>query len=296
MVRGSEYAPASSAPPDPSAVRPIDSLPSALAEFESIRERIDGFVPVLCLDFDGTLSPIVDDPASAQLLEGMDRVLRRLVERTHILVLSGRDAYDVRARVGIEGVLVAGSHGFDVLEADGRHEPNAEAVAYLPHLDALEARLRAETASVVGAEVDRKRFGVAVHDRRVAEEDFDRLWATVNEAEHAFPMLRPMRGKRVTEFLPEIDWNKGRALLWLLGRAGYRSDLAVPVCIGDDVTDEDALRVVRGIGVGIVVGTGSRPSAATYAVRDPGEVLVLLERLAAFLEAREPHEDAPAAS
>ncbi|MGE0228062.1 MAG: trehalose-phosphatase [Dehalococcoidia bacterium] len=296
MVRGSEYAPASTAPSDHSAVLPIDSLPSALVEFETIRARIDGFIPVLCLDFDGTLSPIVDDPASARLLDGVEHVLERLVQLVPILVLSGRDAYDVRERVGIDGVLYAGSHGFDVLEADGHHEPNAEAVAYLPHLDALEARLRAETASVVGAEVDRKRFGVAVHDRRVAEEDFDRLWATVNSAEQAFPMLRPMRGKRVTEFLPEIDWNKGRALLWLLGRAGYRSDLAVPVCIGDDVTDEDALRVVRGIGVGVVVGAGSRPSAATYALRDPGEVLVFLGRLAAFLEAREPHDDAPPAS
>lgn len=294
MARATERASAPAATPDLATVAPIDALPSALDAFEEIEARIDGLTPVLCLDFDGTLSPIVDDPASAELLAGMAPVVVRLAELVPILVLSGRDADDVARRMGIEGILYAGSHGFDVRGADGHHEPNAEAVAYLPHLDALEARLRAETADIAGTVVDRKRFGVAVHDRRVAEEDFDRLWEIVNEAGRAFPMLRPMRGKRVTEFLPEIDWNKGRALLWLLGRAGYRADLALPICMGDDVTDEDALRAVRGRGIGIVVGTGARASAATYAVRDPDEVRAFLARLAAFLEGRA-SDDAPLA-
>jgi len=296
MARASERSATAAATHDLAAVLPIDSLPSALDSFEEIEARIDGLTPILCLDFDGTLSPIVDDPDSAQLLDGMEPLVRGLAERVPILVLSGRDADDVARRMGIDGILYAGSHGFDVRVADGRHEPNAEAVEYLPHLDALEARLRTETAEIAGTVVDRKRFGVAVHDRRVAEEDFDRLWEIVNEAGRAFPLLRPMRGKRVTEFLPEIDWNKGRALLWLLGRAGYRADLALPICIGDDVTDEDALRAVRDRGIGIVVGTGTRASAATYAVRDPGEVLVFLERLATFLDGRVSEEASPAAS
>jgi trehalose-phosphatase len=293
MACATEHVSASASPVDLNVVAPIDSLPSALTSFAEVEARIDGLIPVLCLDFDGTLSPIVDEPSSACLLEGVEAVLRRLVAEVPVLVLSGRDANDVGERVGVDGILYAGSHGFDVLEAGGHHEPNAEAVAYLPHLDALEARLRAETSDIVGVVVDRKRFGVAVHDRRVAEDDFDRLWAIVNEAGQAFPMLRPMRGKRVTEFLPEIDWNKGRALLWLLGRAGYRADLAIPVCMGDDVTDEDALRAVRDRGIGIVVGTGSRATAATYAVRDPAEVLEFLERLVAFLDTRASGEAQP---
>lgn len=295
MARSTQDVSAPGAALDPSPVAPIDALPSALESFEEIAHRIDGLTPILCLDFDGTLSPIVDEPTAAQLLDGVAGVLRRLVERVPVLVLSGRDANDVGERVGVEGILYAGSHGFDVLGPDGRHEPNAEAVAYLPHLDALEARLRQETGAIVGAMVDRKRFGVAVHDRRVADDDFDQLWEIVQAAGRAFPMLRPMRGKRVTEFLPAIDWNKGRALLWLLGRAGYRADIALPVCMGDDVTDEDALRAVRDHGIGIVVGTGSRASAATYAVRDPDQVLEFLRRLAAFLEEREGGSARPAA-
>lgn len=295
MARSTQDVSAPGAALDPSPVAPIDALPSALESFEEIAHRIDGLTPILCLDFDGTLSPIVDEPTAAQLLDGVAGVLRRLVERVPVLVLSGRDANDVGERVGVEGILYAGSHGFDVLGPDGRHEPNAEALAYLPHLDALEARLRQETGAIVGAMVDRKRFGVAVHDRRVADDDFDQLWEIVQAAGRAFPMLRPMRGKRVTEFLPAIDWNKGRALLWLLGRAGYRADIALPVCMGDDVTDEDALRAVRDHGIGIVVGTGSRASAATYAVRDPDQVLEFLRRLAAFLEEREGGSARPAA-
>lgn len=278
---------AATTPPEHRDVTPIDALPSALEAFEAIRARVDGLTPILCLDFDGTLSPIVDDPASAVLLDGIEPVLRRLVRLTPILVLSGRDADDVRARVGVGGILCAGSHGFDVLDTDGQHEPNAEALAYLPHLDALEARLRTETQDIAGVVIDRKRFGVAVHDRQVTDErDLERLWSLVSAAAEAFPMLRPLRGKRVTEFLPEIDWNKGRALLWLLGRAGYRADAAVPICIGDDVTDEDALRAVREQGIGIVVGTGSRLTSASYAVRDPAEVLAFLTQLADFLDVR----------
>lgn len=292
MARASERSAAAATTEDLAAVLPIDSLPSALDSFGEIEARIDGLTPILCLDFDGTLSPIVDNPSSARLLEGMEPVVRGLAARVPILVLSGRDADDVARRMGIDGILYAGSHGFDVRGPGGHHEPNAEAVEYLPHLDALEARLRAETADIAGTVVDRKRFGVAVHDRRVAEEDFDRLWAMVSEAGRAFPMLRPMRGKRVTEFLPEIDWNKGRALLWLLGRAGYRADITLPVCMGDDVTDEDALRAVRDRGIGIVVGTGARASTATYAVRDPGEVRVFLERLTVFLDRRAPEDGA----
>ena len=203
-------------------------------------------------------------------------------------MLSGRDANDVRDRIEVDGILYAGSHGFDVLESSGHHEPNAEAVAYLPHLDALEAQLRSETKAISGVLIDRKRFGVAVHDRQVGADDLEGLWEVVEAAGRAFPMLRPMRGKRVTEFLPEIDWNKGRALLWLLGRVGYRTELALPICIGDDMTDEDALRAVRGRGVGIVVGSGARPTAATYAVESPAQVLAFLERLMAFLDARLP--------
>lgn len=288
MPRSLKHAATPSVPVPHVVAVPIEALPSALADFDAISACLGSRTPVLCLDFDGTLSPIVEDPTAAVLLDGVRPVLERLVRAAPTLVLSGRDAADVRDRIGIPDILYAGSHGFEVVEADGTRRPNIEAIALLPALDAAEAQLRQATAAIPGVVIDRKRFSVAVHDRQVAETDFDELWAITAAVAADWPMLRPLRGKRVTEFLPDIDWNKGRALLWLLERAGYTPASAVPICIGDDVTDEDALLAVRDIGIGIVVGSGLRTTAASYSLEDPSEVRAFLDRLAVCLEGRAP--------
>jgi alpha,alpha-trehalase len=243
---------------------------------------------VLCLDFDGTLSPIVSDPGEARLLDGVEGVLKSLATAVPVFVLSGRDAGDVRERVRLPGILYAGSHGFEVMRADGSRQPHEEALAYLPHLEAVERELREATTAIPGVMLDRKRFSLAVHDRLVADEDLEALYRIVAQVSAEFPMLRSMRGKRVTEFLPNLDWNKGRALLWLLDMVGYDEATQAPICIGDDITDEDALRAVRGRGIGIVVGFGERYSAASYSLRDPVEVWEFLGRLQRLVREQAP--------
>ena len=273
-----------SAAADSPAAAPIETLPSALAAFSDLEARLGTLTPILCLDFDGTLSPIVEDPVTARLLDGVEGVLTELASRIPVLVLSGRDVLDVRERMHISGILYAGSHGFEVVRESGERQPHEEALPYLPHLAAAERQLRTATAAIPGVLIDRKRFGVAVHDRLVGDEHLDSLWRVVAGIAAEFPMLRAMRGKRVTEFLPNVDWDKGRALLWLLEMAGFREDRHLPICIGDDITDEDALRTVRGLGIGVVVGSGQRYSAATYALRDPVEVWEFLVRLSRWLD------------
>jgi trehalose-phosphatase len=277
-------------PADSPAAAPIEALPSALRDFRGIARQLGALTPILCLDFDGTLSPIVADPKSAQLLEGVEGVLRGLSQRVPVLVLSGRDAVDVCERIDLPNILYAGSHGFEVVREDGTRQPHREAAPFLPHLDAIEQQLLAATADIPGVVIDRKQFGVAVHDRSVPDAHLEGLWSVVQGIGANFSMLRSMRGKRVTEFLPNVDWNKGRALLWLLEMVGYDPQRHLPICIGDDITDEDALRTVRGRGVGIVVGSGQRYSAATYSVRDPVEVWEFLLRLARLLDERAPTE------
>jgi alpha,alpha-trehalase len=287
MARATQGAPASSASPvDSAAAAPIETLPSALIAFRGVQAELGDRIPILCLDFDGTLSPIVEDPKAARLLDGVEAVLASLAAKVPLFVLSGRDAPDVCERVHLPHILYAGSHGFEVVQMDGQREPLEEALPYLPHLAAVEKRLTTETAKIPGVKLDRKQFGLAVHDRLVADGDLEELWRIVAEVGADFPMLRAMRGKRVTEFLPNIDWNKGKALLWLLEMVGYDEERHLPICIGDDITDEDALRTVRGRGVGIVVGSGQRYSAATYALRDPVEVWEFLVRLSRLLDER----------
>src|SRR5215213_2331469 len=118
MARATTSASASHGPTDSAAAAPIETLPSALMAFEDIQSALDGPTPILCLDFDGTLAPIVDDATKAQLLDGVEAVLADLAARLPVTVLSGRDALDVCERIHLPHILYAGSHGFEVMQDD----------------------------------------------------------------------------------------------------------------------------------------------------------------------------------
>jgi trehalose 6-phosphate phosphatase len=95
--------------------------------------------------------------------------------------------------------------------------------------------------------------------------------------------LRKTGGKKVFELRPQLDWDKGRAVAWLEEELGLRSPQVLTIYIGDDLTDEDAFRQVRGHGVGILVRDESRPTLAHYALEHPGEVRDFLLSLAELL-------------
>ena len=99
------------------------------------------------------------------------------------------------------------------------------------------------------------------------------------------PTLRQTRGKKVIDLQPDISWHKGEAVLWLLKDLD-QSVATLPIYLGDDTTDEDAFRVLRDSGLGIVLDGEGRRSAAHYRLSDPEEVRVLLDRLLKFLKER----------
>jgi hypothetical protein len=83
----------------------------------------------------------------------------------------------------------------------------------------------------------------------------------------------------------QVDWDKGRALLHLLEVLGLQEQADVlPIYIGDDKTDEDAFKALQGPnnGVGILVSTKVKPTAAAFTVRDPDEVAAFLKMLVQF--------------
>ena len=84
----------------------------------------------------------------------------------------------------------------------------------------------------------------------------------------------------VFELRPRIDWDKGRALMWLLESLEGDAGDVLPLYIGDDVTDEDAFAAIADRGIGILVSASPQNTAASYQLRDPGEVCRFLERLA----------------
>jgi trehalose 6-phosphate phosphatase len=192
--------------------------------------------------------------------------------------VSGRDLADVQKLVGVDGIAYAGSHGFDVILPDG--SPQQRGTEFLPDVEAATGQLAERLAAIPAARVERKAFGVAVHVRQVSDDLVPSVEAVVHDVAEAHPRLRRTGGKKVFELRPNVDWDKGRALQWLLEKLRL-GDHAFPMYVGDDETDEDAFRVIRERGLGIVVrGEGDdRPTVARYALRDTDETRRFLQWL-----------------
>ena len=249
-------------------------IPSALEHVQEIAGRSDQLA--VFLDYDGTLTPIVSDPQKALLPDSMRQTLKALARQASVGILSGRDLDDVRQRVDVAAIIYAGSHGFDIA---GRGLRRQEAIEFLPALDLAEKELREKLAGVAGTLVERKRFSIAAHYRNVNESDLPMVERIVTEVTARHRELRTMEGKKVYELLPDIDWDKGKAVLWLLEALGLEHADVRPIYIGDDRTDEDAFRALGQRGVGILVSEQPRPTAASYSLKDPTEVERFLREL-----------------
>jgi trehalose-phosphatase len=229
------------------------------------------------LDYDGTLTPIVCHPEKALLSDSMRQAVQALAMRASVAILSGRDLDDVRQRVDIATITYGGSHGFDI--AGPRGLLKQVATQFLPKLDMVEEELGKQLAEIAGARVERKRFSIAAHYRNVNENDVSKVERAVSEVAARHRELRKMDGKKVYELLPDIDWDKGKAVLWLLETPGLERAKVRPIYIGDDRTDEDAFRALGQRGVGILVSEQPRSTAARYALKNPAEVERFLREL-----------------
>ena len=254
-------------------------IPSALEHVHKIAGSGDRLA--VFLDYDGTLTPIVSHPEDAWLSESMRQTLRSLVARVPVAILSGRDLDDVRGRVLVEGIVYAGSHGFDIAGAGGLRRQLGD--AYLPVLDSAENELREALDDIAGAQLERKYFSVAAHYRNVNENDAGKVAAAVEGVAARHGELRRIDGKKVYELLPDIDWNKGKAVLWLLETLEIERGKALPIYIGDDRTDEDAFRALEKRGVAILVCERPQATAANYCLNNPEKVERFLEELIARL-------------
>jgi trehalose 6-phosphate phosphatase len=254
------------------------ALPSALKNIQHIASRTKGKRIAVFLDYDGTLTPIVDDPEKALLSNSMRNVLKNVTKILPVAVISGRDLREVQKLVGIRGIYYAGSHGFDIAGPEGMQSEHQEGSKFLPALDRAEKEL-SEKIDTPGAWIERKKFSIAVHFRKVKEEEVASIEQAVGEVAAFYPDLRQAGGKKIFELQPKIDWHKGKALLWLLQRMGLDKPDVVPFYIGDDLTDEDAFNTLQERGIGIVVMDRRRPTKAHYRLNDPGEVEQFLKKM-----------------
>ena len=236
----------------------------------------------LFLDYDGTLTPLVDHPSEAKLSEEMRRAVADCSARndTDVTIVSGRSLEDVRQVVGIETITYAGNHG---LQIAGTAVPSFE------HADVGYYRERAQnlavalgTISNAGAWVEEKGASLTFHYRGVEagaqEEAAARARTVIADAG-----FQPRDAHCAVEARPPIGWDKGHAVLHVL-RTQYGpgwSERVRVIYVGDDETDEDAFRALSGLGFTFRVGGPRQPTVARRLLPKVETVHALLRWLAA---------------
>jgi len=230
--------------------------------------------PVLLVasDYDGTLAPIVSDPAAARPDRESMVALRQLADlpQTHVAIISGRALCDLAALTGApDEVHLVGSHGSEF-------DPDF-AVRLPPETVALRDRIAEELASIAargnGFRVERKPASIAFHFRDADDREAEYAVRDVLAGPGAYEGVFTKHGKKVVE-LGVVATSKGAALETIRHRVGATAALF----IGDDVTDEDAFATLHGPDVGVKVGGGE--SRAAFRIAGVRDVPRLLARLA----------------
>lgn len=264
------------------------TIPTTLDDgYPELRRRFEAATHLLCcLDFDGTLAPIVDDPDEARIPAETRRTLERLHRHPAVTVaiVSGRSLADLRRRIDLPVSLI-GNHGME------RYEPAASgdssvtgrsvhplAAAAIPRIEACFGILEPVLDSIPNAAVEYKGLTGTVHYRNVPKPLQPTCKRLAADALERFGggQLSISEGNAIVEFGPAIDWGKGDAVELL--RSERPANTAVLVC-GDDTTDEDAFRAVGSDGITVRVGP-AEPSYGTYRTASPTTLARLLQWVA----------------
>ena len=264
--------------------KPMSQIPNAVAAYPQLIEVIGARPLMVALDFDGTLSNVVSDPATATLVHGAAGALAQLAHHCPVAILSGRDLPDIRDRVGVAGLWYAGSHGFELVRPDGSYHQNHTAAAAVPILEQAATELRKNLTQIPGVRVEHKRFAVAVHYRQVAAEHITQVISTTQRLGQQ-ENLRVTPGRKVIELRPNLDWNKGTTLTWIRNQLQHLTT-PLTIYIGDDLTDEDAFDTLQFDGIAMIVRHaehGDRPTAATFTLDNPHQVYQFIQHSAQWL-------------
>jgi|KBSSwiStaDraftv2_1062776.scaffolds.fasta_scaffold02696_7 trehalose-phosphatase len=249
----------------------------------------DGLL-LLMTDYDGTLTPIVDDPADAILADDTREQLLRIARspRGSVAVISGRGLEDLRTRVGVPEVIYAGCHGLEIM-GPGLEFRHPDALAQQSMLWAVGEILVRRAPAVSGMRVEPKGLAVAVHYRHVPPDEIRRVEIELARAiREQGSRLKIFHGTKVIEVLPQVAWTKGECARFIQEHvlpSGSGPALSPPLWmyLGDDWTDEHAFEVLSGLALTVRVGDLVPSSKAAYRLKDVAEVRELLAAMAAGL-------------
>ncbi len=261
-----------------SALKDSNELPDAIDQFQDLKKEWQNKEVFLFLDYDGTLSPIVEEYDKAFLSEEMREVIKNVTQVCKTAVVSGRGREDVKSRVNLDNIYYAGSHGFEISGPGGFYYELDRAKEIIPILDKIEKELKDNLSTIDGVKLERKKFALAVHYRQAAEKEEENVKRRVDQIVRNVDEIVQGRGKKVIELKPNVYWHKGKALNHLLNVLNKEKAPSYVMYIGDDITDEDAFMQIRE-GTGILVGDHGEKTYARFHLQDTDQVKEFLMKL-----------------
>lgn len=277
-------------------VRPTTMQPVTLDDFDEYLSKYIGHTHklALLLDYDGTLAPIAPHPDLAILPQETKHVLERLsnMSDVYIAIISGRNVNNVKKMVGIEGITYAGNHGLEILHPDGSKFVHPMPVEFEDKVTDLLKALQ-EQVCRDGAWVENKGALLTFHYR---ETPLHLREAMVTKARQLIVDggFKAGAAHCALEAKPPVQWNKGRASIYIL-RTAFGVDWSERIRIiyaGDDVTDEDAMEALKGMAATFrVTSSHIVKTAAERRLPSTDSVLTMLKWVERHFSRRELRRD-----
>ncbi|MDI6765908.1 MAG: trehalose-phosphatase [Bacteroidota bacterium] len=248
--------------------------------WQNLQQKISNSNKIfLFLDYDGTIVSIKKHPSLAVLPLITRTLIAQLARHSNISVciVTGRSLNDIRNLLGIKNILYAANHGFQIHHKK-RTWIHPDVKRVLPLIKKVEGALVKGLKPIKGFLIENKGFTLSVHYRNVKPEDVQQLKIILKIIVSLFyEALKLTAGKKVIEVRPQIQWDKGKAILKILKM--YRvTDKSTVIFIGDDKTDEDAFRLLPSHAITIRVAK-NKSTYAKYYLRNSSEVRQLLENI-----------------
>ncbi|MFJ1269125.1 trehalose-phosphatase [Legionella lytica] len=255
---------------------------SGLAVLPSIHQLMKHcYQFIIFLDYDGTLTPIVDRPEQAILSAAMHDCLSSLSQEYLTVIISGRALNDLKEHINISTLFYSGNHGLEFMGPRSYYQIGA---AFKEEIEELDCCLSKKFNGISGCLIENKTFSLSVHYRLVDKENLDLIEKQIDAVLLNYPRLKKHYGKKVYEIRPNILWNKGIASNAILEKFKLNNPHLIPIYIGDDVSDEDAFEVFQTKGITIKVEQNPLDTKANYFLNSPLEVQRFLTQLSFLKE------------
>ena len=221
---------------------------------------------ILFLDYDGTLAKFKDNPAEASPLPGIPEMISKIDKFKNIstCIISGRPINQLKNFIDIPGIYYAGIHG---LQIDG-FEPIT--IRKTDNLTRLKNILR-ENITDNSIKLEDKKYVLTIHYPPNFEQENELVNFISKYIDNDYEIIS---GRNNLEVRPK-DWNKGHAVKFLTRKIAKTT--ALPIYIGDDTTDEDAFKVIKGITI-YVKNDDNLKTNAEYYINNPEEVFIFLKK------------------